>query len=144
MTEFAAGWYADPSSPAHLRYWDGAAWTQHVTPHPSVPPPPPATSVASEDYGPGSPLHYLVPVGRSGLAIAAPWIGLAALVMCWAPVIGLALGVLAIVISIMALRRARDGGHGTGRAVVGIVLGGIGAIIGLITTGGLVSFLLTS
>ncbi|HEY3190033.1 MAG TPA: DUF2510 domain-containing protein, partial [Solirubrobacteraceae bacterium] len=27
-----AGWYADPRQPSQLRYWDGAAWTQHVAP----------------------------------------------------------------------------------------------------------------
>ena len=25
-----AGWYADPSGRFELRYWDGAAWTEHV------------------------------------------------------------------------------------------------------------------
>ncbi len=25
----AAGWYADPYDPTGLRYWDGAAWTNH-------------------------------------------------------------------------------------------------------------------
>lgn len=25
-----AGWYADPSGRYELRYWDGAAWTEHV------------------------------------------------------------------------------------------------------------------
>lgn len=37
---FAPGWYADPSNPALLRWWDGAAWTTQVTP--SVPPSPAA------------------------------------------------------------------------------------------------------
>jgi uncharacterized membrane protein YhaH (DUF805 family) len=26
-----AGWYADPGGAARLRYWDGAAWTEHVS-----------------------------------------------------------------------------------------------------------------
>ena len=26
-----AGWYADPSGQARLRYWDGAAWTEHTS-----------------------------------------------------------------------------------------------------------------
>jgi hypothetical protein len=25
-----AGWYADPSQRYELRYWDGAAWSEHV------------------------------------------------------------------------------------------------------------------
>jgi hypothetical protein len=28
----AAGWYPDPASPTSSRWWDGAAWTDHVQP----------------------------------------------------------------------------------------------------------------
>jgi len=34
----APGWYTDPQSVTHLRWWDGTAWTSHVTPI-NVPPP---------------------------------------------------------------------------------------------------------
>jgi hypothetical protein len=30
----AAGWYADPEDASQLRYWDGAAWTEHRSPAP--------------------------------------------------------------------------------------------------------------
>jgi cell division protein FtsB len=31
----AANWYADPTDPTKLRYWDGSAWTEHTAPGPS-------------------------------------------------------------------------------------------------------------
>ena len=31
MSDFAANWYPDPHGRAELRYWDGSAWTDHVS-----------------------------------------------------------------------------------------------------------------
>jgi hypothetical protein len=31
VAQTPAGWYADPSGRAELRYWDGAQWTEHVS-----------------------------------------------------------------------------------------------------------------
>lgn len=52
-TSAPANWYADPSGRFELRYWDGAAWTDHVASggrqevSPLAPPPPlPTTEVA--------------------------------------------------------------------------------------------------
>ena len=28
-----SGWYPDPDSKHHLRYYDGMSWTEHVTHH---------------------------------------------------------------------------------------------------------------
>ena len=42
----AAGWYADPSGTGGMRWWDGTAWTENVTP--PTPPAPPAAPVAPE------------------------------------------------------------------------------------------------
>jgi len=41
MPTIAAGWYLDPGNTALQRYWDGAAWTEHVAPVAA----PPATPV---------------------------------------------------------------------------------------------------
>ncbi|MEW6477662.1 MAG: DUF2510 domain-containing protein [Actinomycetota bacterium] len=35
MMSTPAGWYADPTEPARLRWWDGASWSEHV--HPAQP-----------------------------------------------------------------------------------------------------------
>jgi hypothetical protein len=32
--QVAAGWYPDPEVPGHVRYWDGAQWTDHRQPKP--------------------------------------------------------------------------------------------------------------
>ncbi len=31
-----AGWYDDPNGGGQLRYWDGAAWTEHTHPSPAA------------------------------------------------------------------------------------------------------------
>lgn len=32
-----AGWYEDPASPAHVRWWNGLAWTEHTALKPAAP-----------------------------------------------------------------------------------------------------------
>ena len=41
-----AGWYPDPNNAAQVRYWDGAAWTDHYSPVPPSRPVPPANATA--------------------------------------------------------------------------------------------------
>jgi hypothetical protein len=67
-------------------------------------------------------LHWLVPVGRSGWAIAAGYAGLFSFVVFPAP--------LALVLGIVAIRHVRRSGRGgMGRAVFGLVMGIVGCVI---------------
>lgn len=129
MTTTPAGWYQDPQDPSLQRYWDGSTWTQHTAPA--------ATVVASPELatGPNSALHYIVPVGRSWQSVAAPYLGLFSLVPI--PVLSALVGGGAITLGVVALRNAKKGGHGSGRAIVAIVLGVIGAAVSIAFTVGL-------
>ncbi len=42
-----AGWFPDPLDPNQLRYWDGSAWTEHVSPAQQVQQPAAAPQVAA-------------------------------------------------------------------------------------------------
>lgn len=49
------GWHPDSGNPALLRWWDGAAWTQHTRDNPTQAPPPPASPQQPAAAGPGGP-----------------------------------------------------------------------------------------
>jgi hypothetical protein len=62
----AAGWYADPSGPGSVRWWDGVSWTSTTAPMPQPAPraepvwaPPAATLAASTpgSFAAGEPRH---------------------------------------------------------------------------------------
>lgn len=69
------------------------------------------------DLGDDAAIRLLLPVGRSGLAIAAGYFGLFA-VLCFPAPIALVLGILAI----RDIRR-HPKKHGMGRAIFGLVMG---------------------
>jgi hypothetical protein len=74
------------------------------------------------DLGDDPGMRMLLPVGRSGWAIAAGYLGLISVLCIPAP--------LALIAGILAIREMRRNPkqHGMGRAVFGIVMGGIGTI----------------
>jgi hypothetical protein len=85
---------------------------------------PPAAGVGAH---PNDPVHWLVPTGRSGLAITAGYLGIAALFCFIAAPFALGVGIL-------ALRRlsSQDEKHGKGRAIFAIVAGVFGLIVALL------------
>lgn len=46
-----AGWYEDPASSAHVRWWNGLAWTEHTNLKPTVVPQPQPVAQSYGDYG---------------------------------------------------------------------------------------------
>ena len=71
-------------------------------------------------------IRMLLPVGRSGWAIAAGYLGLFSLLCLPSP--------LALLAGIMAIREIRRDPtkHGMGRAIFGIVMGGLGTALILV------------
>jgi hypothetical protein len=78
-------------------------------------PPPP-------DLGESAGMRMLLPVGRSGLAIAAGYLGLFSFFVVPAPI--------ALFISILAVRdiKTNPKTHGMGRAIFGLIMGFLGTI----------------
>ena len=97
-----------------------------------LPPPIPVVPIASyappTGYGAPDPLgqnagmRMLLPVGRSGWAIAAGYLGLLSFILLPAP--------LALIISIIAILdiKKHPDRHGMGRAIFGLVMGILGTI----------------
>lgn len=72
-------------------------------------------------------LRLVLPVGRSGLAIAAGYLGLFAII----PLLGLPFAVGALVTGVLAIRNIRRDPHlhGMGRAIFGIAVGSLMLVV---------------
>jgi hypothetical protein len=135
----APGWYADPYRHAAQRWFDGHGWTAHTHPRAPVTATAPVASVVPgiRRALPPTPVgveYWLVPVGRSWQAVAAPWAGLVSLLFSPLGVLVLPLVAATIALAVWALCLPRDPAHpGRGRPVVAIVLGALAAVAGLAT-----------
>ncbi|HEY2589736.1 MAG TPA: GYF domain-containing protein [Tepidisphaeraceae bacterium] len=111
--------------------WQPAGSVTGLFPAGATPPPLPtmATPIAYASPGPSQPslgedaaTRWLLPVGRSGWAIAAGYLGLLSVVMFPAP--------FALICGILAIRDIRKDPrkHGMGRAIFGLVMGALFSI----------------
>ena len=76
-----------------------------------------------------------MPVGRSWQSILAGYLGFVALIAAVFGYAGVVVGALTVGIGVWALRVARAGGHGRGRAIFGIVCGIIAIVVGIAVAG---------
>lgn len=132
------GWFPDPTGRHDHRWWDGAAWTEHVAdagvagrdPLPAAGAVPTSAGSARATGVPAAPRP-----GTDAVAVLSLVAGLAGLVLVFAPVIGLAAPVAALVLGLVARARIRTSDRpGRGLATSGVVLGGIGLVLSLLVT----------
>jgi hypothetical protein len=81
-----------------------------------------AAPAAARDIGDDPMMRMILPVGRSGYAIAAGYLGLFAVLLVPAP--------LALLFGILAIRHLKRDPkkHGMGRAIFGLVMGAAGTV----------------
>lgn len=103
---------------------------------PASPPQLPPTQASN--IGDNAGVRMLIPVGRSGWAIAAGYLGLFAFLILPAP-----LALLVSLVAIFDIRKSKGSGkpkHGMGRAIFGLIIGALGTFVLIIA---LVSSLIT-
>ncbi|NNE92089.1 MAG: DUF4339 domain-containing protein [Verrucomicrobiales bacterium] len=109
--------------------WESvSSFTQLQTLFPAQPPPVPASHAAQppKPMGDDAGMRMLLPVGRSGWAIAAGYAGLFALLFFPGP-IALILGIIAL-IDIQKSKKTGKPKHGMGRAIFALIIGGLTTI----------------
>lgn len=133
--EILASLSAGKCSREDMAWREGMAeWVPLRTFFPSpgaVPPPLPVTPEIGDNLA----VRMMLPVGRSGWAIAAGYLGLFSMIILPAPI--------ALIVSIVAIRDIRKHRnaphpkHGMGRAIFGLIMGALG-------TGVIVFFVITA
>lgn len=94
---------------------------------PSAAQPPPFQPQSYGRMGDDAGLRLLLPVGRSGWAIAAGYLGLFSVLLLPAP-----FAVLISILAIRDIRRSRETAqvkHGMGRAIFGLIMGALGTLL---------------
>jgi len=139
---FPPAWYPDPTGAHEHRWWDGADWTSHVADAGVASREPVAESLARTPTSSRTPAVVRSGTGSDRVGTASLVVGLVALPVALLPFLGLVVAGVALALALIARRRARA----EGRAVSGVVTGGLataaGAVVlSLIVTWSALSFL---
>jgi predicted acyltransferase len=95
---------------------------------------PAVPTVVTSDLSDSAAMRMLLPIGRSGLAIAAGYAGLFAILLIPAP--------LALLLGILAIRdlKKHPKKYGRGRAIFGLVMGGVCTLLLCFVMAQIISF----
>lgn len=66
------------------------------------------------------------------IAIASMVLGIIAIITCWIPILGLVLAIIALVLSIKGLNRAKYTNKGKGFSIAGLSCGSVGIVLSII------------
>ena len=135
-----AGWHADPTLRHEYRFFDGYAWTVHISDNgcAGVDPLSQVARVATTFQAGPSPLGSGVSQKQSwqlpsqqgnSQAIASLVLGISSIIFCWWGLLTLAQVVLAIVFGSIGLKKAKMGAMGKNFSTAGLVLGIVGGAI---------------
>jgi hypothetical protein len=83
----------------------------------------PRPAAPAPSLGENAGMRMLLPVGRSGWAIAAGYLGLFSFLVVFAPI-----GLVVSIVAAIHLKRRPDL-HGWGRTIFGLVMGGLGTLV---------------
>lgn len=128
-----AGWYADPTRRFEHRYWDGTAWTEHVSR---------AGATATDPVTPAAPV-WQADAGRPTITNVKAVVSLV-LSILWIGGLGSLAGLVLGVMARREIRRAEGGQSGDGVALAGIVIGALGLLATALVIVALAAFVTVS
>ncbi len=72
--------------------------------------------------------------GENSGAIVSMILGILSVVLCWVPIIGLALGIVGLILSVNGMKKAAVVNKGKGFSIAGLSCGSVGIVLNIVYT----------
>ena len=124
----------EPPQPGWWKASDGNWYPPEQAPQQQAQVPPPPGQGDGQGYGPQDYRPYGGGPQTNGLATWSLGLGIASIVLFWAFGFGVLVGIVAVILGVMGLNKAKDipGGLNAGQARAGLIMGVLGAIGGIL------------